>query len=394
MRETLRRLLLSRSADFVLLDRMAVFDAHDPHLSGPVQWLFWKEPAGLRVWRVIALHDALSDLVRLHRHREIPGWMGFRVFTEDGFSILPGNESGARPAPGAVAAKSGGLHVEAYVSSPDSLRREQQRGLWIQGSLLAAALAVTVFAWIHSRRAWRRQADLAAQKDNFLASVSHELRTPLASVRTLTENLAAGTVNEEPARQHYYAVMLGEMQRLSGLVENVLDFARISQDRKHYEFAPCDPAELVRDALRPMLPLAEKRGITIKESIEPLSQTPSADAAALQQALINLVDNALKFAPADTTVCVHAHPAGDGWKLYVEDAGPGIPAGEEQRIFDRFYRAGSELRRETPGAGIGLSLVQHTALAHGGQAFALNLPNGGACVGLRLPFSPPARHSP
>jgi two-component system, OmpR family, phosphate regulon sensor histidine kinase PhoR len=279
--------------------------------------------------------------------------------------------------------------IEAVIRFPAMLRREQQTALIIQISMLAAALAVTLLAWMHMRRAWRRQADLAEQKDNFLASVSHELRTPLASVRTLTENLAAGTVSDEAARQNYYAVMLHEMQRLSGLVENVLDFARISQDRKHYHFVPCDPADLLAEALRPMRPLAAKRSITLTESIAPLPQTPLADAGAMQQSLINLVDNALKFSPAHSTVRVIVRPHGDGWELCVEDEGPGIPAGEEERIFERFYRAGTELRRETPGAGIGLSLVQHTAHGHGGTAYATNRPEGGARAGLRLPFSPP-----
>lgn len=386
-RSSLRRLLATRAADLRRIERPVVFETGEG-------WLVWRAENELRVWPAGSLRDSIARLVYDAQLRDVPRWLGFRVLTEDRFALFPSEGAPKQTEPEAVTARTGGLIIEAVIRSPAMMRREQRTGLILQISLLTAALAVSVLAWIHMRRAWRRQADLAAQKDNFLACVSHELRTPLASVRTLTENLAAGTVSEEPARQHYYAVMLQEMQRLSGLVENVLDFARISQDRKHYHFAPCHPAELVEEALRPMHPLAAKRGITLAETVEPLPQTPLADAPAMQQSLINLVDNALKFSPPESTVRVLVRAHGDGWELCVEDEGPGIPPGEEERIFERFYRAGSELRRETPGAGIGLSLVRHTAQGHGGTAFATNRPEGGARTGLRLPFFPPALPRP
>lgn len=386
-RGSLRQLLLTRAADLRRLEQPVVFDTGEG-------WLVWRTDNELRAWPAGALRDSMARLIDAAQLRDVPRWLAFRLLTEDRYAIHPHERAPKQTEPGAVTARTGGLIIEAVIRFPEMMRREQRTGLIIQISLLAAALAVTLLAWVHMRRAWRRQEDLAAQKDNFLASVSHELRTPLASVRTLTENLAAGTVCDEPSRQNYYAVMLHEMQRLSGLVENVLDFARISQERKHYDFAPCEPATLVQEALRPMRPLAAKRGIAITETVETLPQTPLADAPALQQSLINLVDNALKFAPPHSTVHVLVRSCREGWELCVEDEGPGIPPGEEVRIFERFYRAGTELRRETPGAGIGLSLVEHTARGHGGVAFATNRTEGGARVGLRLPLDPLVNHSP
>jgi signal transduction histidine kinase len=318
---------------------------------------------------------------------ELPNWMGFPLFTEDGYPLYPGTAGSILPSPGAVNVTRDGLRVEAVIQFPALLQSTRRERLWIQGGLLAVALGASLFAWFQARRAWRRQQDLVAQKDNFLASISHELRTPLASVRALTENLAAGTVPDEAGRQHYYKVMMQEMQRLSGLVENVLDFARISQQRKGYQMAPCDVPELVAAAVRLMAPLAARRGVTLREEFGELPCAPMADAAAVEQALINLMDNALKFAPANSVIRVQVRLVGRCWELAVEDEGPGIPPGEEERIFERFYRVGSELRRETPGAGIGLSLVRHTALGHGGTVFAGNRAGGGARVGLRLPLT-------
>lgn len=381
-RLTLRELLGRRAADLVLLRRIAVLDAP----LGP--WLVLPRDGALRIWPVDGLQRVLGTAAG-GLHGEVPSWLGFRVSTTDGYNIFPGTgDETAASAHGTAAVVTDGLRVEAIVGSPATLLQHRRRRMMIQGAMLTAAVAAACYAWWHARRAWHRQADLAAQKDNFLASVSHELRTPLASVRTLTENLAAGTVTEPAAREHYYEVMLQEIQRLSGLVENVLDFARISQDRKHYTFAPCDVAALIAGALRPMHPLAARRGVSLVEDLEPLPQPPLADSAAVQQALINLVDNALKFAPPGSAVRVLVRSTGDAWELAVEDDGPGIPAGEEERIFERFYRAGAEMRRETPGAGIGLSLVRHTAHGHGGEVFALTRAEGGAHVGMRLKLTP------
>jgi two-component system phosphate regulon sensor histidine kinase PhoR len=187
--------------------------------------------------------------------------------------------------------------------------------------------------------------------------------------------------------------MLQECRRLSALIENVLDFSRIEQGRRQYEFEPTNVAVLTESTVKLMEPYAAERGLRLEFHSE--LGTPDSelnlDGRAIQQALINLIDNAIKHSPKGETVTVgiesragvspaqralqREQPA-DGPAtrtgatlvlLYVTDHGPGIPRAEHQKIFERFYRRGSELRRETQGVGIGLSIVKHIAEAHGGR---------------------------
>jgi signal transduction histidine kinase len=257
-------------------------------------------------------------------------------------------------------------------------------------------------------RSFHRQLRLSEMKSNFVSSVSHELRAPIASVRLMAESLERGKIIEAPKQQEYFRFIGQECRRLSALIENVLDFSRIEQGRKQYEFEPTDLAELTRHTVQLMETYAAERGVKLMlnecrvSSVEwqgPDSQpsTPnpqlSVDGKAIQQALINLIDNALKHSAKGETVTVGLEvgnampstklqapssrettgtkrpaPGADSWvALWVEDHGAGIPASEQEKIFERFYRLGSELRRETQGVGIGLSIVKHVVEAHGGR---------------------------
>jgi signal transduction histidine kinase len=268
-------------------------------------------------------------------------------------------------------------------------------------------------------RAFRRQLALNAEKSNFVASVSHELRTPLASLRLLAEGLAAGRVEDESKRHEYAGFLVQETRRLGALVENVLDFARIEQGRKQYQFEPTDLGRLVTATVRLFEPLAAERQVRLELNLPAGSAEPggslelNADGAALQQALVNLLDNALKHAPADSVVMVAveagsadalvrqqadlAGRAGEladegvraplGWvRLSVSDAGAGIPPEDHERIFERFFRRGSELRRETQGVGLGLAIVKHIVAAHRGRVWVESRPGQGARFVVELPL--------
>jgi len=248
---------------------------------------------------------------------------------------------------------------------------QRQRQLWFGGLMLAAAVAC-VLAFASTWRAYRRQLSLNEQKSNFVSSVSHELRAPIASVRLLAESLERGKVSE-PAKQNEYFRFIGqECRRLSALIENVLDFSRIEQGRKQYEFEPTDIVALAEQTVKLMEPYAAERGV--KLALETSNtQHPTCnlelnvDGRAIQQALVNLIDNAIKHSPKGQMVTVGLTPVTSHLTLSVTDRGPGIPASEHEKIFQRFYRLGSELRRETQGVGIGLSIVKHIVEAHGGR---------------------------
>jgi signal transduction histidine kinase len=264
----------------------------------------------------------------------------------------------------------------SLADAPLLYARQRQRG-WLFGALILAAAVTALTGLVAAQRAFARQLRLSEMKSNFVSSVSHELRAPIASVRLLAENLDRGKVTDEAKRRDYFRLIGQECRRLSALIENALDFSRIDQGRKRYEFEPTDLAELVRQTVEVMQPYAAERHVRLEFSIpQPSTITPQSDldGRAIQQALVNLIDNAVKHSPAGETVTISLNSQTSSLNsqpstlnLSVSDHGPGIPAAEHGRIFEPFYRRGSELRRETPGVGIGLTIVQHVVAAHGGR---------------------------
>ena len=253
--------------------------------------------------------------------------------------------------------------------------------------LIAIALATcaAILGLLSLRRSYARQLELGELKSNFVASVSHELRAPVASVRLLAERLRSGKVTDESKRDEYYGFIEGESRRLGTLVENILDFSRIERGQKEYHFAQTDLAALVRDTTGTMEHYAAERGVTLAREIKGDETTAEADAEELRQALVNLIDNAIKFSPDGSKVVVGVSADDDTARLTVTDSGPGVPAGERRKIFERFYRSGSELTRETQGAGIGLSIVRHIAEGHGGEVSVECPPGGGSSFTLSFP---------
>jgi signal transduction histidine kinase len=290
--------------------------------------------------------------------------------------------------------------LSVHLADPVALHaRQRQRTLWMSALIFTAAVAALV-GFLYARRAFLRQHQLSELKTNFVSSVSHELRAPIASVRLMAESLERGKISE-PSRQREYFRFIGqECRRLSSLVANVLDFSRIEQGRKQYEFEPADIAALVRETVKLMETSAAERGVTLLLVIpdpEPGSKLPqpALDGHAIQQALVNLIDNAIKHSPENATVTVgldlsSGAPASYRLRIWVQDCGPGIPPSERERIFERFYRLGSELRRETQGVGIGLSIVKHIVEAHGGRVIVQSEPGKGSCFTMQLPITPSA----
>jgi signal transduction histidine kinase len=232
-------------------------------------------------------------------------------------------------------------------------------------------------------------------KSNFVSAVSHELRAPLASVRLLAEGLARDGLADAAKRQEYGRFLVDETRRLGTLIENVLSLGRLEQGRRPLEIAPTDVHRLVHETVRRFEPLAAERGLVLevndRAGAEPLEA--AWDGLAIQQALANLLDNALKHGPEGSHIQVTLERSPDTASpriaLAVRDQGPGIPEEDHERIFDRFYRRGSELRRETRGVGLGLALVREIAMAHGGRVWVASQPGHGAVFRLELPVGDP-----
>lgn len=282
--------------------------------------------------------------------------------------------------------------VRVRLADSAALFAAQRRQQWLFGGMILLTAGVAGLGAWQMNRAFRRQLALNEEKSNFVASVSHELRTPLASLRLLAEGFAAGRVQEEAKRREYAGFLVQESRRLGALVENVLDFARIEQGRKRYQFEPTDLVRLVSATVKLMEPLARERSVRVEfqrsAGMPDAGLEVQADGPALQQALVNLLDNALKHAPADSVVTVALEPMGvdrSAVRLSVADAGPGIPPEDHARIFERFYRRGSELRRETQGIGLGLAIVKHIVEGHGGRVWLESEPGKGARFVVELP---------
>ena len=295
--------------------------------------------------------------------------------------------------------------LQLYVADPALLFASYRRHALLLAGLVAASAFAALIGVIASRRAFQRQLRLSELKSNFVSSVSHELRAPIASVRLMAESLERGKVTEAPKQHEYFRFIVQECRRLSSLIENVLDFSRIEQGRKQYDFEPTDLLALTQQTIKLMQTYASERGVelhlqlanTISHQL-PNYQLP-ADGKALQQALINLIDNALKHSPKGDTVTVGMEVRSSTapnpslatvMQLWVEDHGDGIPPSEHERIFERFYRRGSELRRQTQGVGIGLSIVKHIVEAHGGRVLVRSAVGQGSRFTIELPIPSPA----
>ena len=288
--------------------------------------------------------------------------------------------------------------VRVHLVDPTALFAAQRRQQgWFAAMILSTA-GIACFGGWQARRAFRRQVELNEQKSDFVSSVSHELRAPLASMRLLAEGLASGRVEEDGKRREYAGFLVQETRRLGALVENVLDFAGIEQGRDRYEFAPADVGQLVAETLKLVGPVAAERGVRI-EMVPPATSPIIGfwDGRAVQRALLNLLDNALKHSSRSSVVTVRIRklvavsPICPGITptihISVADNGPGIPLEDHERIFDRFVRRGSELRRETQGVGLGLTIVKRIAEAHHGRVTVTSVPGEGATFTLELPVS-------
>lgn len=288
------------------------------------------------------------------------------------------------------------MEARVFLTQPALLYRHQRARRWWFGALIASCAVAALVGLLANWSAFRRQQRLSEQKSNFVSSVSHELRTPVASVRLLVEGLESGRVSGAAKQKEYLHLMGQECRRLSGLIDNILDFSRIDDGRKQFEFSPTNVEALASETVKMLEPYASARAISLAVQAEGAaagqSAVPDLDGLALRQALLNLLDNAIKHSPEGETVTVGVGRSGTDngscVSLWVEDHGGGIPAEEHEKIFERFYRRGSELSRETQGIGIGLTIVKHIVEAHGGRVLVRSALGQGSRFTMELPIKP------
>jgi signal transduction histidine kinase len=219
-----------------------------------------------------------------------------------------------------------------------------------------------------------------------VANVSHEFKTPLTTIRLYSELLEQGRVAEGEKRGEYLRTIGRETQRLARLVNNVLDFSRLEQGRKKYQREPLDLTAALGQLLDAHAPRIGETGLEVKRNLPVEVVSVVTDRDAVEQIVLNLLDNACKYAAAGGEVVVALRPrSGAGVEVRVGDRGPGVPSAHREQIFEKFHRVDETLTAEKGGAGLGLSIARQLARGLGGELRYEARSGGGAEFVLELP---------
>lgn len=266
--------------------------------------------------------------------------------------------------------------------------------LWLIRDVTSRARAEAELAELVSaqREENSRLQELDAVKAELLSAVSHELRSPLTSIVSFSELLAAGLGRDSPADQQEFVEIIGRnANRLLRLVGDLLLLDHIDSGQSPAsEMTAVDLPRIVSDALLGISPQAEERKITVAESATP-GPALTGDSGRLGQLVDNLLSNAVKFTPPGGRIEVRTEPAAGGWMISVSDDGIGIPAGEQELLFARFFRATNARARGTPGSGLGLSVAKAIVELHGGTISVASREGSGTTFKVTLPMVPPVQ---
>ena len=259
-------------------------------------------------------------------------------------------------------------------------------GIWI--AALALVLGVAVFGGYLLLRDVNRDVRMTVVRSQFVASVSHELKTPLTAIRMFAETLAMGRWRDERTKAEYLETIVNESERLARLVDNVLDFSKIEQGKKIYRLRPARLEDIANSAVRAMqFPLAQQ-GFQLHLSIEDDMPEITADPDAIQQAILNLLTNAMKYSGDAREIDLRLYARYGDAVIEVADRGLGLAPGEQKHIFEKFYRAPSHEGRSIAGTGLGLTLVAHIVQAHGGRVEVESAPGAGSTFCVKIPIKP------
>lgn len=255
----------------------------------------------------------------------------------------------------------------------------------VDSLLIGGAMTVILGGLAFLGYAIRRERRLNELKSEFISNVSHELKTPLSIISMFGEMLAEGRTKSPEQATEYAEIIWRESVRLGRLIDNVLDFAKIERGMGVYEFGDADLGDVVERAIELSGRRVQAAEMSLTTEIEPDLPVVQLDANAFTLGVLNLIDNAIKYAHDGKKIHVRLRRDGDRLVLSVKDWGPGIALEEHERIFERFYRAKAIRLKPIRGSGIGLALVQHIARAHGGEATLESTPGDGSTFSISIP---------
>ena len=232
---------------------------------------------------------------------------------------------------------------------------------------------------------------LEGVRQDFVANVSHELRTPLTSIRALVETLEAGALHDPSVSTDFLARIVSEVDRLALLVDELLDLARLESGNLRLALERVEAESLVQRVMERMAPQTERARLTIDTAVAPGTRAFLADRGRIDQVLLNLVHNAVKFTPAGGAISLLVAGSDSAVEFRIRDTGIGIDPEEMPRLFERFYKA--DRARRSQGTGLGLAIAKHIVQAHGGSIWVEANAAGGAEFVFTLPIDGPSESS-
>ena len=387
--DTFRRMLLLRLIKSMNFEGKVEELRHLHELVDDVEYLvsYWQRELGGRRYMVVVWHDVdrivHETMPQLYRD---PGRGNARMNVVDekgrivfGPPIKVGDFGVSRPFPTTLY----NWRLQLALASADELGQKVERKRLFELAMVVVAGLVAVFGLFVVINAAIKERRLSVLKSDFVANVSHELKTPLSLIRMFGELLLFDRVRDQNKRRQYYQIIVSESERLTALIENVLDFARVERGKVAYDFVEADVGEIVKRAVEIYRYRSESEGMVVDSNIESDLPLGRVDPRALELAVMNLIDNALKYAKDGGRVDVSVGVEASWIEIRVIDAGPGIPAHEQPHVFERFFRGKDAGAVHARGSGIGLALVKHIAEAHRGDVFLKSPVDTSARAGAR-----------
>ncbi|MFT5679104.1 MAG: signal transduction histidine kinase [Myxococcota bacterium] len=278
--------------------------------------------------------------------------------------------------------------VVTTLRDPEAIAAENSRKRTQRIAIIGFAIAMMGVGAVLSARLISRELDVVRMKTDFAANVSHELRSPITQIRLKAESLILGLAETPEEIEQHYNIILRESERLSRLVDNILDYAAIERGSKQYMLRIGNIAETVDRAIESVRSTLELKDIELILGVPYDLPLVHHDTDAITQCIVNLVSNAAKYSPGGSKVRIHGRLV-EGVELTVSDEGIGIAAHDLQQIFEPFYRSRDEQARRQKGTGIGLTITRYIIEAHGGSISVQSRPGKGSTFTLSFPTEPP-----
>jgi two-component system phosphate regulon sensor histidine kinase PhoR len=246
-------------------------------------------------------------------------------------------------------------------------------------------LVLIVGSWFVYRTV-RREVELAQLKSDFVSNVSHELKTPLSLIWMFGETLQMKRVPSEEKKQEYYDTIVQETERLTRLVNNILNFSRMEAGKKEYHLVEANLNTIVENVLKSYESHLAHQGFAVTMKLDKSLPPVTADTESLSEGLLNIIDNAVKYSDKEKSIAISTGTAEGMAYVDVKDQGIGIDPQNQRRIFEKFYRVSSGLVHNTKGSGLGLSLVKHIMDGHRGTVTVKSEPGKGSTFRLSFPI--------